>query len=155
MSLNSRLRSVEALASKSDRFSRDDPIIPYEVTAELFDRISHNLSFAYGPPPKKQKMLKQFTEAQVEDVWRRHYSCWRNGRLVNPPLEHIKRIDRLSRMTIEDWYMAHLAHILQFPHRIVFDLNEFSLGHLASTISQLSYIDYSPNSVLKRPGRFD
>ena len=89
-------------------------------------------------------MLRQFSIEQVRDVWRRHYGYYENGRLVDPTKERIEWVDRITTMTIQDWYNVHMAHIIKYPHRITFDLLTIDLGHWIEKIVDINSLEYLP-----------
>jgi hypothetical protein len=91
-------------------------------------------------------MLKQFTPEQVRDVCLRRYGFYENGKFKEPPLELIEEHDRLSVMSLHDWYESVLCDILKFPHRIEFDLERFGLADWKSRIESCRDIVYNPVS---------
>ena len=146
MSLVARLHTAERRVNDLGVGPPKDIVFSYEITGEEFDTLARNNACVHGKPPDRDDMLRQFSKEQVDDVWRRHYGYYQNGKLIEPTPERIKYVDKLSSMTVQDWYEGQMNHIIRFPHRISFDLAKFGLSHWVSKVSQLRHLDYAPSS---------
>ncbi len=144
MSLVNRLSRAEKVVGRLGGGRPKDLIYPYEITSDEFEHMARNSVCLFGPPPDRNDMLRQFTKDQVDDVWRRHYHYYRDGRLVDPPPEHIQYIDKLTNMTLQDWYEEQMKYIIQFPHRVCFDLAAFGLETWEDIIDSIPYLRYDP-----------
>ncbi len=142
MSLKARLA---ILASKIPVEERDaDPWFPYILTATNFDHVCKTMKVVFRPCPLEDTRSSQHTPYQVRDIRQRHYNYWVDGKLAEPSPDRIRLYDRLGGYSLQDWHEKAFSYVLQYPHRITFDLHTFKLDIYDDYVRDCDHIQYVP-----------
>ena len=122
MALEQRLRNLENNPILRPKGPEQDPLLEYEITKERFDLLCVNLKIFYGSPSGQIDLL----------------SMYFNGPVVEQDVEEH------SPYPSSDWYRIVLKHLLQYPHRLAFDLADFGLEDMLPKVLDAEYVEYNP-----------
>ena len=146
MALAQMIRALERDPKLQPKGPERDPLLEYEITKERFDTLCKNLKSFHRPPPDKEDLLRSFSEEQVTHIIREYYGNRVNGKLVDPTPLQVAAMKELSSNTLSDWYEIVFVALLQYPHRIAFDLSDFGLEGRLGQVLKIPLIEFSPKS---------
>lgn len=144
MALEQRIKVLESNPRLQPEGLEKDPLLEYEITRERFDTICKNLKAIYRPPPDKEDLLRSFSVEQVTHIVRNYYGNCVNGKLVDPTPLQVAAMNELSFSSLSDLYRLVIEDLLQYPHRLSFDLADFGLEDMLPKVNSSEIIDYSP-----------
>ena len=120
MSLKQRIRALESHPVLQTMGPKIDPIIEYIVTGQDFDTLCKNLNIFYRPLTGQGALLRlYFGERDVDQDTKKPFS------------------DNISA-----WHRIVLEHILQYSHKVAFDLANFDLQHWEAQFRECKHIKY-------------
>ena len=122
MSLKRRIRALESHPVLQKMGPKIDPLFEYTVTGEHFGTLCKNLNVFYKPLTGQGALLRLYFGERAF------------GQDTKEPLSD----------NISEWYRIVLEHILQYPHRLNFDLAKFGLEDRVLEIKSSIKIEYSP-----------
>ena len=97
-----------------------DPIIEYIVTREDFDTLCKNLNIFYRPLTGQGALLRiYFGERAIDQDTKKPFT------------------DNISA-----WHRIVLEHLLQYKHKITFELADFGLQHWKAKFRECKHISY-------------
>lgn len=122
MALERRIKNLENNPRLRPRGPEQDLLLEYEISKERFDLLCVNLKIFYGPPSGQEDLLGMCI----------------NGQVVEKCVEDLPHIASIG------WHQKVLEHLLQYPHRIAFDLADFGLENMLPKVLEKEYIEYMP-----------
>lgn len=150
MSLSKRIEAVERRleAINPGKGEDGDPIgrFQYVVTKESFDLYCRNIHCFFPSPPIPtvitEFMLKYRTVEKIKHQDKETLRKFNEKFFDHYEGEKLKQVKKLHSMSLQDWHEAFLLHILQYPHRIAFNLADFNLEHLTKEVVNSEITEY-------------